>query len=169
MFLILNIFPDYLRRYFVSYTPHEVAVLPYHPRPHRFAYIRKLLEYLSRRYTLHYLYHSCRSIRWRGFEEHMHVVFHYFHRVYIEVIFLRNLPKNLFNILTNFITQNMHPILRHPHQVIFQVVDGVFCPAYSHTAFIPPTRLAGQTSLLRLTANRFPPPSKLGGIQRSFL
>ncbi len=169
MFLILNVFSDYVGRYFVPYASHKVPILPYHPRPHGFTHLRKFLEYLTRRYALHYLYYPGRSIRRRRFHEHMHVILHYLHRVYTEAILLRNLPEYLLNILPHLPTQNMRPILRHPYHVVFQIVDGVLRPPYSHTVFISPTQLVKQASLLRLPANRFPPLSKLGGIQRAFL
>ncbi|MFO7772506.1 MAG: hypothetical protein R6V59_02865, partial [Dehalococcoidia bacterium] len=60
-------------------------------------------------------------------------------------------------------------ILRYPHQVIFQIVYGVFCPLNSHTTVIQGKALLKQVSLPRLTASHFPPASKLAGIQWRFL
>ena len=169
MFLILNVFPDYIRRDFITYTPDKVSVPPYPPRPHGLTYFRELLEYLPSRYTLHNLHHLCRSVTRRSLDKHMHVVFHHFHRVYMKFVFLRYLFEYAFYISPYFFIQYMHPKFRHPYKMVFQFVDRVLCSPYSHIAFIPSVKVLTQTSLLRLAVNRFPPLSKLRGIQRSFL
>ena len=169
MLLISNVFPYHISRHFVSYAPDEVAVAPYGTRPHGSSHFAKLLERLSGRYALHDLHYFSRRIpRWH-LDKQMYMVFHHFHRVYPELVFVSNLPKYLLQVLGNFTLQYAHPVLRHPHHVILQIIDSVPSPSNTHAVFIQGNPLSPQTPLPRLSASRFPPASKLAGIQRSFL
>jgi hypothetical protein len=60
-------------------------------------------------------------------------------------------------------------ILRYPDQMVLDIKYSVLCPSYTHASVIQEKALATQASLPRLPASRFPPASKLAGIQRSFL
>jgi hypothetical protein len=61
------------------------------------------------------------------------------------------------------------PVLWRPYQMILKLVYSVLCPPYTHVIFISPATVPWQTYSPRLTASRFPPASKLAGIQRGFL
>ena len=56
----------------------------------------------------------------RCLNKYVHMVFRDFHRIYPELIFLGNLLKHLFQILRNFPTQYVFPVLRYPHQVVLR-------------------------------------------------
>ena len=169
MGLIFNIFPYYVSGDFITYTPDKISIAPKLPRPKLLPQLRKLPKYFTRRHTFHYLHHLCWGITRWCLNKYMHVVFHHLHRIYPELIFLSNPLKHLFQILGNFPTQYVFPVLRYPHQVILQIIYGMFSPSNSHSAVIQEKALFRQASLPRLTASHFPPASKLTAIQWSFL
>ncbi len=169
MGLILNIFPYYVSGNLVAYTPDKISIAPQLPRPQLFSQFRKLLKYLTGRDTFQYLHYLRRGISGRYLNKYMHVLFHNFHRIYLELILLSYPLKHLFQVLRNFTTQYVLPVLRYPHQVILQIIYGMFCPSNPHAAVIQDKALFRQVTLPRLTASHFPPASKLAGIQWSFL
>ena len=169
MGLIFNILPYYVSSDFISYTPDKISLTPEFPRPQLFPQFGKLLKCLTGRHTFQYLYHLCRGISRRCLNKYVHVVFHNFHRIYPELILLGYPLKHLFQVLGNFPTQDVLPILRYPHQMVLNIKNGVLCPSNSHTVVIQGKALLRQVPLPRLAASRFPPASKLTGIQRSFL
>ena len=170
MCLIFNVFPYYISGDFVTYTPNKISIAPKLPCPQFFPQFRKLLEYLTCRHTFQYLHRLRRGISGRYLNKCVHMIFHDFHRIYPELILLGNQLKDLFQILHNFPTQYVLPVLRYPYQVILQIIYSVFCPSYSHAILISPIQPFRQMSYHpRLTASHFPPASKLAGIQWSFL
>jgi len=54
-------------------------------------------------------------------------------------------------------------------RIMSEIIYGVFSPSSPHTAVVRDKLLFKRASLPRLTASRFPPASKLAGIQRSSL
>ena len=167
--LIFNIASNHISGHFIPYTSGEVSITPQLPRPKLFSQLSKFREHLSCRYTLHYLHHLRRRIfRWHLYK-HMYMVFHYFQGVYPKTIFIRYLLKHLFRVLSNLTYQDVFPILRYPDQMVLDVKNSVFRSSNSHALFIHGKALFKQTLLLHLTVIRFPPASKLTGIQRSFL
>ena len=169
MGLILNIFPYYVSGNLVAYTPDKISIAPQLPRPQLFSQFRKLLKYLTGRDTFQYLHYLRRGISGRYLNKYMHVVFHNFHRIYLQLVLLGYPLKHLFQVFRNFTTQYVLPVLRYPHQVILQIIYGMFCPSNPHAAVIQDKALFRQVTLPRLTASHFPPASKLAGIQWSFL
>ena len=169
MSLIFNIFPYYVSGDFITYTPDKISIAPKLPSPQLLPQFREFLEHFSSRYALQYLnYLRRRVLRWR-FYKYMHVVFHHFHRVYMKLILVSNPPKYLFQILPNIAIQYIFPILRYPDQVILNIINSVLCSSYAHAAVIQEKVPLRQAFFLRLAATRFPPASKLAGIQRGFL
>ena len=169
MNLIFNIFPYYVSSNFITYTSDKISIAPKLPCPQLLPQFRKLLKYLTARYSFQYLNYLRRGIPWRCLNKYVHMVFYDFHRIYPELILLGNPLKHFFQILGNFPTQYVLPVLGYPHQVVLQIIYGVFRPSYSHAIVIQGKALLGQASLPRLTASHFPPASKLAGIQWSFL
>ena len=170
MSLIFDVSPNYVSSYLVTYTSDEISITPKLSRPQLFPQLRELLEHFPGRNALHHLYHLC----WRTFRgclyKHVHMIFHYFHRIYVELILLCNMSKHLFQILRYFLTQYMLPVLGYPHQVILQVIYGVLRSSDPHTILISPRQPFQQTLLSpRLSATHFPPASKLAGIQWGIL
>ena len=168
MSLIFNISPYYICSNFITNTPDKIAIAPKLSRPKLSPQFRKLFKNLSCRYTFKYLYYLRRRISRRYCNKYMHMVFHYFHRVYIKLIFFGYLLKYLLQIPRNFIPHYVFSVLWYPYQMIFQIIYGVFCPLYSHTIFIAPINTFGNGQT-RLMAIHFHPASKLTGIQWRFL
>jgi len=169
MSLIFNIPAYNLSGDFVTYTPNKISIAPQLPNPELFPQVGKFLEYLSGRQIFQYLRYLRRGISGWCLNKYVHMVFHDFHRIYPEFIFLSNPLKHLFQIPRNFPTQCVFPVLRYPHQVILQIIYGVFSPSNPHAAVIQEKALFRQVPSPRLTASHFPPASKLTGIQWSFL
>ena len=168
MSLVLNIVANDVDGYFVSDTPDEVSVIPKLSCPKLFPKLGIFLECLSRRDTLHYLDYFCRRVFWRCFGKYVHVVFHYFHRIYMKAILFGNMLKHFFQVFCYFPVEYLFPVLGYPDQMIFKAIDGVFGSSYSHAVFYNSYYFAYQ-GLTRLTASRFHPASKLAGIQQKFL
>jgi len=170
MSLVFNISPDYVRGYFVSYTPYKIFITPKLSRPQLLSQLRKLPKYFTGRYTLQYLHHLRRRIpRW-CLQKNMYVIFHNFHRIYPELILPRNPLKYFLQVARHLPTQYLFPVLRYPNQVILQIIYRVFRPSYSHAIFLPPIQVLRQTlHHPPHMGSHFPRASKLAGIQWSFL
>src|SRR3990167_8064474 len=171
MFLIFDIFLHHIRSCFVSYTPDKISVVPYLPTPHFFPHFRKFLVHFTSRDTLQYLYHSGGRISWRCFDKYMYVVFLYHHYLYPKPIFFSYTIKYLLQILGYLPTQYMRSVLRYPYNMIFEFVNRVACSSYTHALVISLTLPFTQmlyALFLRLTANHFPPASKLSGYPAEF-
>lgn len=165
MGLIFNIFPYYISGNFVTYTPDKISIAPKLPRPQLFPQFRKLLKYLACRHTFQYLHYLRWGISGRYLNKYMHVVFHYSHSIYLELILLSYPLKDLLQMPRNFITQYVLSIFWYPYQVILQVIYSMLRPSITHATFIHEKALFRQAPLPRLTASHFPPASKLAGIQ----
>lgn len=167
--LIFNISSNHICGHFIPHTPDKVAITPQFPRPKLFSQFSKPFKHLSCRYTLQYLHHLRRRIfRWHLYR-YVYMVFHYLHRIYPKPIFIRYLLNHLFRILCNLSYQDVLSIFRYPDQMVLDIKNSMFCPSDSHASFIHGKALFKQTLLPRLTASRFPPASKLTGIQRGSL
>ena len=136
MSLVLDIFADYVGGYFVSNTAYKVAIIPKFSSPKLLSKLGKLLERFSGRYTFHDLGYLCRRISWRHLNKDVNVVFHYLHRIYYKFILLCYLPKYLLYVSRNLFIQYSLPIFRYPHQMVFQIIDGMVCPSNTHAPFI---------------------------------
>ena len=172
MDLIFNIFLYYVSSNFITCTPDKTPTTPKLPHPQLLPQFRKLLKYLTARYAFQYFHHLCRGIpRWR-LNKYVHMVFHDFHCIYPELILLSNSLKHFFQGPRNLCTQYVLRVIGYPHQMILQIIYGMFSPSNSNDAVIQGKALFRQASLLRLTTNHFPltSPSLEGtGIQWSFL
>jgi hypothetical protein len=167
--LIFNIAPNHICGHFVPYTPDKVAVTPQFPRPKLSSQPAKLLENLSCRHTLQYLHHFRWRVFWWHLQKHMHMVFHYLQGVHPKPIVIRYSLKHCFSVFSNLTYQDFPSIFRYPDQMVLDIENCVLCPSNSHASFIQEKVIFKQTPLPRLTASRFPPASKLTGIQRGFL
>ena len=169
MCLILYVSPYHLRGDSIAYTSNKISIAPQFTRPELLPQSWKLPEHLTCRYALHNLHNFGRRIARRCFQKYMHMILHYLHSVYPQPVLISYSLKHFFCVLSNLAYQDMLPILGYPYQMILNIKDGMLCPSYSHAAVIQENALIRQASLPRLAASRFPPASKLTGIQRSFL
>jgi hypothetical protein len=167
--LIFYVTPYNIRRDLIPHTSHKVPVTPQFTCPQLLPEPWKHPKYLPCRSALHNLHNLSRRIPRRHFQEYMHMVFHYFLRVYPELVFIRYLLKHFLSVLSNLSCQDMLPILGYPYNMVLQIKHGMLRPSNSHAALIQEETVSKQISLPRLTASRFPPVSKLTGIQRGSL
>jgi len=116
--LIFYVAPYHVRCDLVAYTSNKISIAPQFTRPELLPELWKLLKYFPRRYTFHNLHNLSRRISWRYFQKYVHMVFHYFHRVHPEPIFVHYLLKHLFSVLSNLTYQDVLPILRYPDQMV---------------------------------------------------
>jgi len=165
MSLIFDVFSNYFCGYFVTNTTDKIAVVPQFPCPKLLPQIGELIEYFTGRDTFHYLYHPRWRVPGRYFYKYVNMVFHNFHRIYPEIIFLSNLIKYDLQVIRNLSVQNMFPVFWYPYQVVLQIIDCMLASSYSHAAVILKPNPFMQTPLPRLSASHFHPASKLTGIQ----
>ena len=149
MSLILNVFPNYVCGYFIANTADKVAIVPHLPCPKLLPQIGELTKYFTGRDAFHYLNHPCRRVSRRYFNKYVNMVFHNFHRIYPEIIFLSNLIKYGLQVIRNLFIQNILPVLRYPYQVILQIIYGMLRPSYPHAAVILKSDYLMQTPLPR--------------------
>lgn len=135
MSLIFNVFPNDICGHFIPYTPYKVAVIPQLMRPQLFPQFGMFFEYFSRRYTFQDLYYArWRIARW-SFDKYVYMIFHHFHGVYPKLIFFSYFLEYLFRAFSYFIIKYVLPILGHPYQMIFEVIDGMPGAFCSHAVF----------------------------------
>ena len=167
--LIFYVAPYHFRCDLVAYTSNKVSIAPQFTCPELLGELWKSLKYLPCRYALHNLHNLSRRISRRCFQEYMYMVFHCFYRVHPEPIFVRYSLKHFFSVLSNLTYQDVLSILGYPDHMVLKIKDGMLCPSNAHAAVIQEKSILKQALLPRLTASRFPPASKLTGIQRSSL
>jgi hypothetical protein len=135
MSLVLNIMANDISGYFISYTPDEVSIIPKLSCPKLFPELGIFLEYLSRRNALHYLDDLGRSVFRRRFGKYMHMIFYYFHGIYLKTILFSNMLEYFFKTLRDFFRKYPFTVFGYPDQMIFQIIYGVFRSSNSHTVF----------------------------------
>jgi|WetSurMetagenome_2_1015567.scaffolds.fasta_scaffold139432_2 hypothetical protein len=168
MILELNIMAYDISGYFITHTPDEVSIIPEFSCPKLFLEPGIFFEYLSRRNALHYLDNLRWSVFRRSFGKYVHMIFHYFHGIYLKTILLRNMLEHFFKILRYFLRKYLFTIFRNPYQMILKIIYSVFRSSDSHAVFYNSYYFLYQ-GLTRLTASRFHPAGKLAGIHRRFI
>ncbi len=94
--LIPNVVSDNFCRYFVANRTNKVTIIPEFPSPELFLDLGKLSEHHLGRYTFDPLHNYCGSKLRRHDQKQVYMIFHYFHRVYFQIVLFGYLPKNLF-------------------------------------------------------------------------
>ena len=118
---------------------------PQFPRPKLSSQPTKLLEHLSRRHTLQYLYYFRRREFWWHLQKYVHMVFHYLHGVHPKPIFIRYSLKHFFGVFSNLTYQDFPSILRYPDQMVLDIENSVLCPSKPHASFIKEKAIFKQT------------------------
>ena len=94
------------------------------------------------------------------------MVFHNLHLVDDHAVLLGNPCQHQLSVLSYFLGQDSLPVFRNPHEMVFEVIDRMLTSSQrAHTL----TAHGFLHSAIRNSSPqwaRFPPPSKLGGIQR---
>jgi hypothetical protein len=154
MGLIYNT-PYYISGDFATYTPDRVSIAPKLLHPQFLPQFQKVLKYLMGRHILQYLYRLCRGISEQYLNKYTHFLCYDCHRIYRELILFLNSLKCLFQILRNFPTQYVFPVLEYPHPMILQIICSGFCPSNLHTLAIQEKTLHRLAPLPRLTQATF--------------
>jgi len=125
LMMILNIIPDHFSRYFVSYCPDKIPVLPKFSSPKLFLYLWMILKNYTRTNALQHPHYLSNTIpRWKG-QKYMNVIPCYLHRINLKIMVPRNLLKNTPYSFPNVFPQNPFSILRGPYQMILRVIDSM--------------------------------------------
>ena len=123
--MILNILPDYLCRYFISYGSGEISVFPKLSTPKLFLHFRIFSKDHARADTLQHAYNFRYTIaRWKR-QKYVNMVLSYFHRIYRKSMvygyFFEYLPYPFLYVSSKYPL----PILWSPYQMVFRVVYGM--------------------------------------------
>ena len=169
MSLILNIPADYIGSDFIANTPDEIAIMPKLSSPKLFLELRKFPKYLPRQYAFHYLHDLSRRVFRRSFGKYVHMVFHYFHDIYMKALFLCYMLEDFFQISRYLSVKNLPPILGYPNQMVFQIVDRVLRPSYSHATFYNSCGLALARPCLSPHGEPLSSRPQAGGMKVGFL
>ena len=94
------------------------------------------------------------------------MIFYNLHLIDHHPILLGNPCEHQLGVLSYLLGQDSLPIFRNPHKMVLEIIDRVLAsPQGAHALTVHGfLHLASKGSLPRWA--RFPPPSKLGGIQR---
>jgi hypothetical protein len=87
----------------------------------------------------------------------MYMLCHHLHRIDLDILGLGNLDTQLLYRMGDVPNQDVFAVLGSPDNVVFQVINRMCTCFVSHAGILPALRAA-----------RFPPHSKLWGIQRDF-
>ena len=89
--------------------------------------------------------------------------------IYPQLVLLRNPSKYVLQVMLDFLAQYVLPVPGYPYHLLLKVINGMLRPYNPRATVIHEKALLRRAPLPRLTASRFPPASKLTGIQREFL
>jgi hypothetical protein len=121
--LIPNIVPDYFCRYFVANRSDKVTIIPEFPAPKLFLYRGKLSEHYLGGNTFDHLHNSRWCILRGNNQKQMHMIIHYFHRVYFQIVLLGYLLKYFLQSIRHPIIEQFLSIFRNPYKMVLQVID----------------------------------------------
>src|SRR3974390_1521777 len=134
--MILNILPDYLCRYFVSYGSGKISVFPKFSTPKLLLYFRVFSKYHACADALQHAYNFGYTIaRWKR-QKYVHMVLSYFHRIYRISMVHGYFFKYLLYPILYVSSEYPFPILRCPDQMIFRVIYGMRRSLDHHVLFI---------------------------------
>ena len=120
--MILNVFPNYFRRYLITYGTNEISVFPKFSSPKLSLYFRMLLENHAGTNALKHTHNSRDAIPRRKRQKYMNMICRNFQCVYLKLMICGNLLKNILYSLPYISMQYQFPILRSPYQMIFGVI-----------------------------------------------
>jgi len=134
--MILNIFPDYFSRHFITYSANKIPVFPKLTTPKLLLNSRIFPEYHAGSDTLQHRYYPRNAVpRWKR-QKYMYMISSYFHRINLKLIGYRNLLKYTLYSLLYVSSQNPFPILRCPYKMIFRVIYRMTCSSQCHAVYI---------------------------------
>ena len=137
--VILNIFSDNFGRYLVTYGPGKISVFPKFTTPKLLLHLCVLMKNHARTYTLQYPHYPGNTIsQWKR-QKYMHVIYGYFHRVYLKPMIQRHLFKYALHTLLYVTTKYALPILNRI--IIIFVIDNEDIHGCYQTKFRMPRKL----------------------------
>jgi len=102
---------------------YKVPIVPQLPSPQLFFHSWISPKYLPSRDTLQKLYYFARTVSRRTRHKDVHMVCHYFHRIYLQLVSLRNPLKHLLQSLSHCSSEYQFPVLGYPNKMVLQIVN----------------------------------------------
>ena len=134
--MLLNIFPDNIIGYMLTYRSKEIPLLPKMSCPQMLPYLRKFLKDLATRNALQNPDHLRYRIPRRKRNQKMHMIFAYLAPINLKIKMLSYLLKNPLHPLLYRSSQHLLPILRTPGQMILGFIDRMSRPSQNHAAIL---------------------------------
>ena len=121
--MVFNIVSNHLCGHFITNCSNKITILPEFSSPKLFLHLRMLMKYHAGTDALQNPYHLGNRVpSWKA-QKDMHMVFCDLKGIYLKIVILGNLLKDLFHSLSNIIPQNPFSVFRGPYQMIFRIVD----------------------------------------------
>ena len=134
--MIFDVALDQIRCNLISHRPRKISIFPKLPSPQLLLYLRKLIKYLTGRYTLQHPYHfGYRIPRWKTQKE-MNMVRSHFHLLNLKPMVSCDLRKEFSNSFPNILSFNPFPVLRRPYQMVFRIVNRMCTSSDRHAVLI---------------------------------
>lgn len=125
--MVLYIIPYHIISDLLSHCSIEIPLLPKVTSPKLLFHLRKLLEDLAARNTLQDSNHPCNRIpRWER-NQYVHMILGDLTSVYFKIKMACYLEKKLFDTLSNFLNEDLFPILWAPYKMILSFVHCMAC------------------------------------------
>ena len=121
--MVFYIVSNDLCGYFIANCSDKISIFPKLSTPQFLFYFGVLLKYHTSADALeHPYYFGNRIPRWEG-QKDVDMVFCNLKGIYLKIVMLGNLLKDLFHSLSNIISQDPFSVFRGPYQMIFRIID----------------------------------------------
>jgi hypothetical protein len=122
--LLLNVFHDHFIGN-VTRTGRKIPASPHGPTPKRPTQTLILHQHLPRRLPFHRLSQLADREMWRHRHKYMHMILRDMSPQNLHIVSLTYLTDQISDALRNLSSQNRLAVLRHPHKVILQFINGM--------------------------------------------
>lgn len=137
MLMVTYILSYNIFRYFISYRSCKVSIFPKLSAPQLLFYLRVFSKYLRGRSCLQDTHNLGNRVSWRKGQEYMHMVFCYFHYVYLKFIRLTYLFKISLNALLDICPHYPFSVFRGPYKMVFCIIYSMTCSSCAHAYILP--------------------------------
>ena len=135
MSVVLKILLYRIARHFVSDCSNEIAVFPKLSTPQLTLHLRISPKDLFRAHALQNPHYLTNRAFWGYARNYMHIIGGYLYFQDLTIPCCKNLLKQFFRYLSDFLLQDPFAILRCPHQMIARIVDRMAHSFDSHAAY----------------------------------
>lgn len=145
--MIVHIFLNHFRCYFIPYSSHKISIFPKLPSPQLPLHLRMPPEYFLRTNTFECPHYLSYKILWWYASKYMDMILRHLYLLYLTVSCFQYLSKQFFRQFPNLILQYPLAILRCPYQMIFCII---YCMAYTsqtHVTYYIPLQTKGNPFL----------------------